>query len=80
MSLSKSNTRPVTVDYADGSAQSTYAHYQDAVDALTREYPDCAIGHDGDLIDDGDRTLVWACDEDAFDDDGANAIASIRYA
>lgn len=25
-----------------------------------------------------DRTLIWACEEDAADDDGANAVADIR--
>ena len=37
-----------------------------------------AVGHSGDLEDGGDRTLIWASEADAGNDDGAKAIATIR--
>lgn len=37
-----------------------------------------AVGHSGDLEDGGDRTLIWASEADAENDDGAKAIATIR--
>lgn len=36
------------------------------------------IGHDGDITDGGQRTLIWGSTADAEDDDGARAIATIR--
>jgi len=81
MALSKSNaSRPVTVYYADGSAQSTHENYRDALKALELEFFGVVIGHDGDLTDGGDRTFVWKTFEDAeFDEAGEHAIATIRY-
>ena len=38
------------------------------------------IGHGGDLSDGGDRTLFWASEADAEDDDGARALGSVRSA
>lgn len=38
------------------------------------------IGHAGDLTDGGTRTLAWADQADAQDDDGRKAIASIEVA
>lgn len=48
-----------------------------AKDWCSSEWPDGEIGHDGDLDDGGERTLVWAYAPDAADDDGTRAVASI---
>lgn len=72
-------TYAVEVSYTNGRSES-YESYDAAVEALTTEYPDAEIGHDGDLSDGGDRTLVWESEEDSVNDDGAKAVASIRKA
>lgn len=41
------------------------------------QWPECVIGHDGDLSGGGDRTLVWETEADSVDDAGAYAVASI---
>ena len=45
---------------------------------IRKAYPSAVIGHDGDLSDGGDRTLCWADEDSSVNDDGANAVASIR--
>lgn len=66
------------LEYADGGVVIGFASPQAALDWLERHYPDYSAGHDGDLSDGGDRTLVWACEADSIDDDGARAVATIR--
>lgn len=51
--------------------------YDEAVE-LARSEGAREIGHDGDLTSGGDRTLCWASEEDARDDDGRRAVCSIR--
>lgn len=51
--------------------------YGDACDAVRIMYRSSEVGHDGGLLDCGDRTLVWACAEDAWGDDGSHAVAKI---
>lgn len=63
---------------SNGRTLTGYETYEAAVEACEAEWPEAEIGHDGDLSDGGDRTLVWASAEDAADDDGARAVASIR--
>lgn len=70
---------PHVIRYTDGR-EVTVDSYAEAIAAIALEYPQCEIGHDGDLSDGGDRTLAWSCDADAIDDDGARAVASIRLA
>jgi hypothetical protein len=42
------------------------------------QWPECVIGHDGDLRSGGgDRALVWKNEADSVDDAGAYAVASI---
>ena len=72
-------TKPVTISYTDGRT-ADYDSYEAAVEAIEREYEDAAIGHDGGLIDFGDRTLCWADEASSVDDNGSNAVASIRWA
>ena len=61
----------------NGRVLTGYETYEAAVEACESEWPDCEIGHDGDLSSGGDRTCVWASEEDSIDDDGARAVASI---
>lgn len=75
----ETSTRPVIVTYTDGSSDDRYESYADAIAALEASHEDCVAEHDGDLMDGGDRTLVWADEPSSIDDDGANAVASIRW-
>ena len=65
------------INYSNGRVDGGYETYEAAVAAFAIEHEECEIGHDGDLSDGGDRTLCWASAEDAADDDGARAVASI---
>ena len=60
-----------------GGTTSTCDTYAAAIAVVRLEYPDAVTSHDGDLSDGGDRTLCWADADDADNDDGAKAIASI---
>lgn len=64
-----------------GRVISSHDDYDAAV-AAAEEFAgiDGVVGHDGDLSDGGDKTLIWADEESAADDPGANAIGSIRMA
>lgn len=55
----------------------THLTYAEAVLAARSEWSTAQIGHDGDLANGGERTLVWASEADSIDDDGARAVASI---
>ena len=68
------------IEYASGDAPSTVATYDDAIILCADRWPDLECGHDGDIASGGDRTLVWACEQDSIDDDGAHAVATIRRA
>ena len=54
-----------------------YDTHDEAQAAAEAEWPDAVVGHDGDLEDGGARTLIWASEDDADDDDGLNAVGSI---
>ena len=62
---------------SNGRTLSGYETYQAAVDACREEWSGCEMGHDGDISDGGERTLVWADEASSVDDDGARAVASI---
>lgn len=51
--------------------------YGAAIAWCESEWPEAEIGHDGDATSGGERTLVWACEEDSEDDAGESAVASI---
>jgi hypothetical protein len=67
------------ITYTDGRTD-TAETYEAAVAIIEAEYEEAEIGHDGDLSDGGDRTLCWADEASSVNDDGANAVASIREA
>lgn len=72
-------TKPATISYTDGRT-ADYDSYDAAVASIAAEYAGAEIGHSGDMTDGGDRTLCWADEASSVNDDGANAIASIRWA
>ena len=51
--------------------------YEDAIGVVRAVLSDPAIGHDGDISCGGRRTLCWASEELACDDDGSRAACSI---
>ena len=69
--------RYYSLEWEHGATEQ-YDTYDAAVAAVTAEYPDAVIGHDGDLEDGGDRTLAWACEKDSINDGGQKAVAVIR--
>lgn len=69
------------VHFADGSVSKAYETTQECLDLEIEErWPNYFSGHDGDIEDGGDRTLVWRNEADSEGDDGTNAVASIRRA
>ena len=65
------------ISYTDGRTDEA-SSYADAIAIIRAEYPDAVTEHDGDLSDAGDRTLCWSDEASSLNDDGANAVASIR--
>jgi len=63
--------------HAHGAIEDGYATYTQAIAAVRAFYRNPAIGHDGDIAQGGDRTLVWACEADSEDDDGSRACCVI---
>ena len=76
------NTIPTTryrVIHAHGVTEPAVDAYDEAVASVRSVYgADAAIGHSGDIADGGERTLVWADQATADDDDGSRAVAEIR--
>jgi hypothetical protein len=66
------------IDYTTGAKDGPYDTTQECLDAIEKFFPDYYAGHDGDLEEGGDRTLVWASEADSEDDDGSRAVACIR--
>lgn len=66
------------IHYVTGEVVGGFETTADALHALDHAHPRLYAGHDGDLADGGDRTLVWECETDSEDDDGENAFAEIR--
>jgi len=66
------------ITWTAGYANDVCDNYEDCLVEIEKVYPDYWAGHDGDLSDGGDRTLVWASEADSVDDDGQLAVASIR--
>jgi hypothetical protein len=66
------------ISFSNGDKPAFYTNYEEACGVLQEIYgEDIVIGHDGDLENGGDRTLVWENEKDSENDDGKNAIASI---
>ena len=68
------------IRFANGDKPALYTTYEDACEVLQELYgEDIVIGHDGDLSNGGDRTLVWENEKDSENDSGKNSIASIAF-
>jgi hypothetical protein len=62
-----------------GNILSTHEDYDEAWDAAHRyATPDGLVGHDGDLEEGGEKTLIWDSEQAAENDAGVGACASIR--
>jgi hypothetical protein len=69
------------INFSNGDSSAFYADYDTAIEAILEIYGnDVEIGHDGDLSDGGDRTLIWDNEEDSLNDSGYKAVASITKA
>jgi len=68
-----------TIEWSNGDTE-THDTYDAALSAIRARYPLAEVGHSGDLRDGGARTLAWANEADADNDDGANACAVIKAA
>lgn len=66
------------ISFAGGAPDRYYDTYEEAVAAVLSEWPDAEIGHDGDIDDGGDQTLVWESEEESEGDGGQRAVASIH--
>jgi len=70
-----------TVVFANGDSPIQVDGYINVEPTLRAKYGYAVeIGHDGDLSNGGDRTLFWADEKDAENDDGANALGEVRKA
>ncbi len=52
--------------------------YEQAETAAREIWKHAEIGHDGDITEGGECTLIWASAEEAENDDGSRAVASIK--
>lgn len=55
-----------------------FERYADLLDALALKHQNYGLGHDGDIGDGGDSTLVWESKAEAEDDEGTQAVGVIR--
>jgi hypothetical protein len=66
------------ITWSHGQTDYGFESLEAAEEAVRAVLADAEIGHDGDIGDGGERTLFWASEEDAENDDGAKAAGSIR--
>lgn len=67
------------ISYTDGSREQSYDTLEQAKAAVRDEFGKAVvIGHDGDLDGYGDKTMFWADEDEAENDDGTHALGSIR--
>lgn len=63
------------IDHSHGTTEGPFDTYEAAVREV---YVDCIVGHAGDILDGGNRTLIWRDEESSVNDDGSCAVCSIR--
>lgn len=71
-------TTTYAIQWSHGQTQTGFATLDEAEAAVREVLSHAEIGHSGDLRDGGERTLFWASDEAARDDDGSRAAGSIQ--
>jgi hypothetical protein len=74
------NTAHYYLHFTNGRKDTIVDSYRAAIAMMQAEYPNAVTEHDGDLTDGGDCTWIWAYEASSVNDDGANAVASIRKA
>lgn len=68
-----------SIKHSHGQTESDIGTYEAAVERVRSVYgSDCEIGHDGDISEGGEKTLVWRDAKAAEDDDGSRAVCAIR--
>ena len=78
---SQGDSMKYIINYTDSSREQSYDTLEQATAAVIAEFgSDTVVSHNSDLDGFGDRTLFWANEEDAQDDDGARVLGSIRKA
>jgi hypothetical protein len=65
------------VVWSNGVTEYGFATLSAAEEAVCGVLSGAVIGHDGDIADGGERTLFWASEELAADDDGSRAAGAI---
>ena len=71
-------TATYKITHSHGQTETGIDTYEEALERVRAVYgADCEIGHDGDIEDGGERTLVWGSAKIAQDDDGSRACAKI---
>lgn len=65
------------IKHSHGQTDRGYSTYSEAVDAVRAVYTHATIGHPGDISEGGERTLCWADESAANDDDGSRACCTI---
>lgn len=79
--MDTNNTTTYSIQHSHGATESGFETYEAALEAVRSVYgEDAEIGHDGDISEGGERTLVWQDEDDAENDDGSRACAVIRAA
>lgn len=71
------DSRTYIVKHSHGLTETGFASYGDAVAAVRAVYTHAEIGHSGDILDGGERTLCWVDEETAQDNDGSRACCVI---
>lgn len=66
------------IQHSHGQTETGFVTYEAALAAVRSVYGEgCEIGHDGDISEGGERTLVWPDTDTAENDDGSRACCSI---
>lgn len=66
------------IKWNHGLTETGFATVADAEAAVRSVLSGATIGHSGDIADGGERTLFWASEEDAANDDGSRAKGAIQ--
>jgi len=66
------------IKWSHGQTETGFGTLQAAEAAVRSVLSGATIGHSGDIADGGERTLFWASEEDAANDDGSRAKGAIQ--
>lgn len=71
------NKMTFSIKWAHGQTESGFTSLEEATTIVRGILSGAVIGHSGDIADGGERTMFWASEELAQDDDGSRAAGSI---